>query len=62
MRPLTKVYYKSIPCWYDKKTGELFGKNLFYDILLDIVLWFDINIIEIEDFTIWEEYSEDEKL
>ena len=47
--------YRGIPCWYDNITEEIKGKNLIYDLLIDIALYIDVNIIEVEEFPIWIE-------
>ena len=53
--------YRGIPCWYNKFNEEIKGKNLFYDILIDIAIWIDINIIEVEEFPIWIEIDNFQK-
>jgi hypothetical protein len=50
---MKEAYYRSIPCYYDDDTHELHGRNWFYNILLDVTLWFDVEILQIEEFPIW---------
>lgn len=47
-----RAYYRSIPCYYNPRTEELIGRNKFYDILTTINVWWDINIIQVEEFPI----------
>ena len=47
--------YRGIPCWFDLETEELIGKNWFYDFLVDINVWLDINVFDVEEFPIWIE-------
>lgn len=53
--------YKRIPCWYDPVTDLLAGKNWFYDILVEIGIWYDVNIRQVEEFDIWVEVNDLEK-
>ena len=41
-----------IPIWYKEETEEIVGRNWFYDLILDIVVWIDVEIIRIESFDI----------
>lgn len=61
---MKKAHYNGVPCYYDEETGELEGRNKFYDILVDIHLWFDINVFEVDSFEIWVDVEEenDDKL
>lgn len=56
-----KAKYRGIPCWLDTVTDELTGRNRFYDILVDIVLWFDINVLALKELRIWVEVDDLEK-
>ncbi len=56
-----KARYRAIPCWFDTTTDELTGRNWFYDILVDINIWFDLNILELDELPIWVEVDEPEK-
>lgn len=47
--------YRGIPCLFDENTGEMKDINLFYSFLIDIAMWIDINIFEVEEFPIWIE-------
>jgi len=49
---MKKAYYRSIPAYYNLETGELIGRNWFYSLLIDINIWIDINIIQVEEFPI----------
>lgn len=49
---MKKAYYRRIPAYYNEETNELRGRNWFYDKLIDINIWIDINIIELDGFPI----------
>lgn len=49
---MKKAYYRGIPVYFDPKTNELIGRNIFYDFLIKINIWIDVNIINIEEFPI----------
>lgn len=50
-----KAKYRSIPCYYDTETEELIGRNWFYDMLVEINIWLDLNIFNVDEFPIWIE-------
>jgi len=56
-----RAYYRSIPAWFDEETNELFGRNWFYDILININLWLDVNVFQIEEFPIYVEKDQSEE-
>lgn len=58
---MRRALYRKIPCYFDKETNEIIGRNKFYDILLDIVIWFDLNILQVEEFPIWIEMDDVDK-
>lgn len=62
MDEFKEAYYHKIPCKFNPETGELYGKNWFYEILVDICLWWDVYISNKEEFeiTILESLDEDE--
>lgn len=47
--------YRFIPCWWNPATDEITGKNWFYDFLIDVMLWIDINIVQVDEFPLWVE-------
>jgi hypothetical protein len=49
---MKKAYYRGIPCYFDLDTSELVGRNWFYDILVDINIWIDLYIVDVEFFPI----------
>ena len=63
MKDYTKrnAKYRAIPCWYNPLTDELKGKNWFYEILLWVVIWIDVNLVEVDEFPLWVEMDELEK-
>ena len=50
-----KAHYRSIPAWFDEENNEIFGRNWFCDILIDINIWLDVNVFQVEDFPIYIE-------
>lgn len=55
-----KAHYRAIPAWFDESTGELEGRNWFYEILIEINVWLDVNVFDVEDFPIWVEVDDDD--
>lgn len=59
---MKRAYYRRIPIYYDPCTEEVKGRNWFYNILLDIMIWIDFNIIfrifESDGFPIWVEIDD----
>jgi len=51
-------HYRWLPIWYDEETEEIMGRNPISDIVLDILVWFDIEILEIEEIPIWIDVEE----
>lgn len=49
---MKKARYHNIPCWYESATRDLFGRNWFYDVLVDINKWLDVYIFEVEELEI----------
>ena len=47
-----KAYYKSIPCYFNPINNELKGRNIIYDFLLNITLWFEIIFKNLDEFKI----------
>lgn len=52
---MKKAYYRSIPIYFNPDTWEIKGRNLFYDILVDLNIMFDVWIVGINEFPIWVE-------
>lgn len=63
MKDYTKrnAKYRGIPCYLNPINNEIIGKNFFYEFLIDIIMWFDINIFMVDEFPIWVEVDELEK-
>jgi len=57
---MSKAFYRWIPCYFDEVTMELVGRNKFYDILVDINLWFDLKILQLDELPVWMEVDDDE--
>jgi hypothetical protein len=59
---MKKAYYRRIPIYYNQCTEEVKGRNWFYDILLESMLWIDFNItfrlFDSEGFPIWVEIDD----
>lgn len=47
-----KAYYRQIPAYFNEETGELIGRNWFFDKLIAINIFIDVKIIRIEEFPI----------
>ena len=58
MIDMKKAYYRRIPCYFNGQTNELVGRNRFYDILIDINIWFDFEILQLDELPIWIEDDE----
>lgn len=64
---MKRAHYRKIPIYYDPCTNEVTGRNWFYDILLGLMLWIDVNIIfqyfypDSEGFPLWVEMDEKDK-
>lgn len=54
-----KGKYRGIPIYYDPISHEMMGRNWLSDVLLNINLWFDINVIKVDSFDIWLEEDKD---
>lgn len=52
---MRKAYYRWIPAYFDLTTNKLMGRNGFYDILLNISIWIDLNILNVEEIPVWFE-------
>jgi|APSaa5957512576_1039674.scaffolds.fasta_scaffold15140_2 hypothetical protein len=50
---MKNAHYRGIPCYYDINSGDLQGRNWYWDILVEIVVWWDVEIIEVDSFPIW---------
>ena len=49
---MKKARYRGIPAYFNLETNEIQGRNWIYDILIEINIWIDVNIVEIEEFPI----------
>jgi hypothetical protein len=52
---MKKAYYRRIPAYFDPETNEIMGRNKFYDILIDINIWIDFQILNLEELPVWIE-------
>ena len=50
--------YRGIPCWYNPITDEIKGKNWFYDQLVSIFSWFDLNVLALDAIPLWVDVDE----
>ena len=44
--------YAGIPCWLNFADNELIGQNWFYDKILSVILFIDINLFLVDGFRI----------
>lgn len=63
MKDYTKrnARYRGIPCYWNPINDEITGRNWFYDLLIDAMMWIDINIFDVDEFPLWVEVDELEK-
>ena len=47
-----KARYAGIPIFYNSYTQEIEGRNQFYEFLVDIIIWIDVNIFGFQGFKI----------
>lgn len=52
---IKKGHYHNIPIFIDLSTGEIEGRNTLYDIAVDIMIFVDTEILQVEEFAIWIE-------
>lgn len=58
---MKRARYHSIPIWFDEQTGEMKPRSVFflqymwYDLLIDINVWLDVHVFQVEEFPIWME-------
>lgn len=57
-----KAKYRKIPAYFDMETNELYGTNWFYDKLIELNIWFDVNIIGVESLPIEVEIDENNNI
>lgn len=50
-----KAYYRKIPAYYDVMTNEVVGRIPIYDIAIEIMIWIDTYIIEVDEYPIYIE-------
>jgi len=55
---MKKARYRGIPCLFNPETNEIEGTNWLTSLLIDINVWFDIEIIGVEEFPIYIEDDE----
>lgn len=49
---IRKASYRGVPAWFDLETEELVGINWLCDRLIDLNLWWDIEVLGIEEIPI----------
>ena len=49
---MQEARYHKVPCYFNRYTNEIEGKNWFYEILVRFWIWFDLNIALIDEFEI----------
>jgi len=52
--------YRGIPCWFDESTNEIKGKNWLFDKLIEVNVWFDFEVLQIEELPIWVDIDDDD--
>lgn len=59
-----KAYYRFVPIWFNEETCEVEPRKLWLNPILDIVLWWDMEVLRVEYFKIYVEKdnnAEDDK-
>jgi len=56
---MKNAYYRSIPVYFNPDTDDIKGRNKIYDIMLDIAIWFDIDVLGLDYFPIHVIIDED---
>lgn len=46
------AYYRGIPAYYDVNTDVIKGRNWLYDKLIELNLWWDSEILEVDELPI----------
>lgn len=49
---MKKAKYRGIPCRFDPVTNELEVSNWFFDFLVDINIWWDFDVLGLEELPI----------
>lgn len=57
---IRNAHYRKIPCYFDDETNEIIGRNWIYDLLVDLNIWLDINVFDVEEFPILVECTNEE--
>lgn len=58
---IRRAYYRKIPAYFDMNDNAIVGRNWFYDLLIQANLWFDTYIVQVEEYPVLiEETNEDE--
>lgn len=47
-----KAKYRKIPAYFDMETNEIYGRNWLFDKLIDLNIWFDVNVVKVNEFPI----------
>ena len=55
------AYYRRIPAYYNPSTDELMGRNWFYDQLIELNVWFDIYVFNLEELPILVKTDDEEQ-
>lgn len=49
---MKKAFYRGIPCYFDIMTSEIKGRDFITDVLLQIMIWMDVNVFQVDGFPI----------
>lgn len=55
---MVRAFYRGIPAYFNPFTNELKGRNIVYGLLIDVVLFLDVEVFGIDYFPI--ELEDDE--
>lgn len=54
-RGYKKAFYHGIKIWFNEETGDVLSRGIVSRLLIDIVIWFNINILLEQGFPIYIE-------
>jgi len=49
---MKKAYYRNIPCYFNSITNEIMGRNWIYDLLIEINIWIDFTLLNLDEIPI----------
>lgn len=50
-----KAYYHGVPIWYNEETCEVEPRKRWLSIILDFIIWWDMDVMKVDEFEIYIE-------